>query len=75
MESGLGHNITIREMLEKELSECEKLALFEKSEKLFASKERKGNGPKTPPESGGGGAHNVNTSFQTNQRFLKIERI
>ena len=58
--------VKIREMLEKELSECEKLALFEKSEKLFASKERKGNGPKTPPESGGGGAHNVNTSFQTN---------
>ena len=31
----------IKEMLQKELSECEKLALYEKSEKLFKVRERK----------------------------------
>ena len=42
--------VKIKEMLEKELSECEKLALFEKTEQLFTIKAPKKNPPgKTPP--------------------------
>ena len=41
--------LKIREMLEKELSECEKLALFEKTEQLFAIKIPKKNPPGKPP--------------------------
>ena len=40
----------LRELLEKEQAECEKLALFEKTEKMFTPKETKDpKGPRKPP--------------------------